>query len=146
MESPNDVIWERARFLAKHTDGHEVQNITQLMMYDMEVPLNYSGFRYLKLSVLVASRNPSQIVLKEIYQEVGSLYIPEVDSETIDTGIRDAIRKAWSNRHNDRWSFYFPDHILQEEEPPCNSDIISGMVYFLEMWQGCCRKEVSYAG
>ena len=39
-----------------------------LMMYDMEVPLNYSGFRYLKFAVLIAFRNPSQIVLKEIYQ------------------------------------------------------------------------------
>mgnify|MGYP003321416099 CR=1 FL=1 len=146
MESPNDAIRERARFLARHSEGYEVHNITLLMLYDMEVPLNYSGFQYLKNAVLIAYRSPSQISLKEVFQEVGKLYFPEVGYDTIDSGIRDAIKKAWNSRYNDRWNYYFPEHILLEKNPPCNSDIISGMVYFLEMWHDSCRKEVKYAG
>lgn len=146
MESPNDAIHERARFLARHSDAHEVLNITLLMMFDMEIPLKMSGFDYLKKSVVIAFQRPSQIVLKEIFQEVGKQYDPEANYDAIDTGIRDAVKKAWENRHMDRWNYYFPEHILLEDKPPCNLELISGMVYFLEMWQSCCRKEVSYAG
>lgn len=145
MESNNDAILERAKFLAKSTDRDEIQGMTLLIMYDLGVPLNYSGFGYLKYAIPVAFRSPSQIVAKEIYLAVAEYYTPRVELSTMESAIRDAIDKAWEDRHNNKWHYYFPHHILQRSKAPSNVEFIAAIVYFLEMWQGCC-KEGAYEG
>lgn len=144
MKSTNDKIRNRAEFLSRRCQGHEVRSVVITMLYDMELPLNSCGFSYLKNAVMVASSRPSLIVMKEIYEEVGKLYAPCADHSAIDSGIRDAVRIAWCNRRNDRWSYYFPESIMSREKPPSNAEIIAAMVYFVEMWQGNC-KGVCYA-
>lgn len=144
MESKNDAIWKRAKFLAKNFSKDELQSVTLLIMYDLELPLNYSGFGYLKNAIPVAFRRPSQIIAKEIYLAVSGLYTPEVDVSSIESAIRDTIEKAWKDRGGGKWKFYFPYHMIQKEKPPSNVEFIAGIVYFLEMWQGCC-KEGDYA-
>lgn len=145
MESKNDAVWRRAKFLAQHSDKNEIQSMTLLIMYDLGIPLNCSGFDYLKNVVPIALKRPSQIVLKELFLEVGEQYVPAVGYSTMDSAIHDVVEKAWKYGRRNRWMYYFPDYLVQNEDPPSNTEFIAGMAYFLEMWQGCC-KEGEYAG
>lgn len=145
METENDVIWDRARFLARRFQKDEIPSMTLLILYDLGMPLNYVGFGYLMQVLPEALKRPSQIVAKEVYLAVAKLYTPELDITIIDSAIRDAIEKAWENRCDRIWHYYFPDHLLQRRKPPSNLEFIAGIVYFLEMCKGCC-KEVQYAG
>lgn len=144
MESENDIIWRRAQFLAHRSAGNELHSITLLIMYDLAVPLNCEGFDYLKTAILLALKRPSQIVMKELFLEVGEHYEPKVSYRVMDTAIRSAIRKSWKRDRRVRWNYYFPSYMLQNGKPPSNAEFIAGIVYFLEMWQGCC-KGVNYA-
>lgn len=145
MQSSNDAIWQRAKFLARNFDKDEIQSLTLVILYDLGMPLNYSGFNYLKYAIPVAFNSPTQIVAKEIYQTVSAFYTPQVETSTLESAIRDAIEKAWADRENNRWWCYFPDHILQRGKAPSNVEFIAAIVYFLEMCQGCCKEGV-YAG
>lgn len=144
MQSKNDAIWRRAKFLAQRSDREEIQSITLLIMYDLEMPLNCSGFDYLKNVIPVAVKKPSQIVVKELFQEVGEQYSPKVEYYSMDRAIHDVIEKAWVNNRRNRWKCYFPDYILENDKAPTNAEFIAGLTYFLEMWQNCC-KEGHYA-
>lgn len=143
MESKNDAIWQRAKFLANHSEPGEFQSITLLILYDLGIPVRYSGFRYLKQVIPLAFQKPSQIFVKELLEEVGACYSPKVEYAAMETAIREAIRAAWRNRTDKKWKCYFPDQILQKRKQPSNGEFIAALVYFLEMWQGCC-KEGSY--
>lgn len=145
MGSRNDAIWKRAKFLAKNFSRDELQSMTLLILYDLGMPLNYSGFGYLKDAIPVAFESPSQIVAKEIYLSVAERYVPRVDPSTVESAIRDTVERAWEDRHNSKWRYYFPDHMLQRSKAPSNVEFIAAIVYFLEMWQGCCKEGV-YAG
>lgn len=144
MHSNNDAIWRRAKFLARHADRNEIQSVTLLILYDLEMPLNYSGFDYLKNVIPMAVNRPSQIVIKELFQEVGGQYTPYVEYGTMDRAIHDVITRAWEHSQRSRWNRYFPDYMLDHEKPPTNAEFIAAITYFLEMWQDCC-KEGSYA-
>lgn len=144
MENTNDAIQERASFLAGHLNKQSIRSITLIILYDLRIPLNYDGFGYLKHAIPFAFQNPSQIVASEIYEKVGKLYSPSVHSSNMDTAIRDAIKKAWKSRMDEKWSLYLPEYILERKKQPSNLEFISAIVYFLELWQDCYEKEVSY--
>lgn len=146
MRSPNDKIRHRAEFLARRCDGHEVRSVIITMLYDMEIPLNNCGFSYLKDAVEVAFSRRSVVVVKEIFDEVGEMYVPSVEYSAMDSGIRGVVQKAWYNRKNDRWDYYFPEYILSRKHPPSNAEVLTAMVYFLDMWQSCCKGGVKSAG
>lgn len=134
MESENDIIRDRAKFLAKGSKPSELPCIALLILFDLRLPLNYLGFAYLKQILPIASKEPTEIVLKEIYQEVGNRYNPEVGYATMDGAVHDVIVKGWENGNREKWQYYFPSHVIEGPEPPCNSEFISGIAYFLEMW------------
>lgn len=144
MLSENDIIWKRAQFLAQRSQITELRSMTLLIMYDLAMPLNCAGFDYIKNVVPLALIRPSQIVLKELFLEVGAHYDPKVGYSIMDTAVRDVIRMSWNGVRRERWNYYFPSYMLQRNKPPSNAEFIAGMVYFLEMWQGCC-KEVNHA-
>lgn len=145
MENANDPIFARAQFLADSLQRNRVHSVTLMILYDLRIPLNSHGFGYLKEAIPVALQNPSQIVASEIYTAVGEDAFPGTSNQNMDAAIRDAIRKAWKARSDDRWGKYLPDYILERKKPPSNLEFISAIVYFLEMWQDCYEKEYDYA-
>lgn len=145
MNSANDLIIKRAKFMARHLQPQNVRGATLIVMYDLRIPLNYDGFGYLLRGIPEAFACTSQIVANEIYQSVGNQYIPKVEKENMEIAIRDAIRAAWNNRIDERWGNYFPEYMLTRRKPPSNLEFISAIVYFLMLWQDCCVKEAHYA-
>lgn len=145
MQSKNDAIWQRAKFLANHSERGDLQSITILILFDLGIPVQYSGFDYLRCLIPLAFQEPSQIYIKELMEQIGARYSPVVEYSVMESAVRDAVRVAWRNRFHYKWECYFPDHILQREKQPGNAEFIAALVYFLEMWYGCCKEE-AYAG
>ena len=143
MEIMNDAILQRAKFLAQHFERSDLHSITLLILYDLGISVHCSGFDYLKHIVPLAFQKASQIYVKELMEEVGKRYSPNVEYSVMETAVRDAIKKARRRGSDDRWKCYFPDYILQKRKPPTNAEFISALAYFLEMWYECC-KEGSY--
>lgn len=141
MESENDVMLSRARFLARRSNGYEYESITLLMLIDMQIPLNSVGFDYLSVFISSAFQKRGPIVLKELYEDVRACYDKGASIEAMDSAMRDAVEKGWKHKTNGKWAFYIPYEILIHEEPPSNLRFISAMVYFLRMWQGCCKRK-----
>ena len=145
MESENDPIMIRAKFLAKHLNKHNIQSVTLMIMYDLRVPLNYAGFDYLVMAIPEALRCSSQIVAGEVYDAVGNRCVPRVECRNMEAAIRDAIKAAWKKKLDDRWCRYFPDYIIERRKAPSNLEFLSAIVHFIKMWQDCCVKEADYA-
>ena len=144
MEIDKDPILERADYMAKKLRSHQVKSVVLMILYDLQIPLNFDGFGYMKNALVIAYRNPTQIVVSEIFEKVGEEYIPKAVVRNIDTAIRDAIKKAWKNRNPNKWRQYLPEELLDGRTPPSNSELISALVYFLELWQDCYEEEVIY--
>lgn len=141
MNSTNEAILIRANFMAEHLDERSVRGATLFILNDLCIPVNYNGFDYLRRGIPKALECTTQIVANEIYEIVGSQYIPKVERQNMEFAIRDAIRAAWKNRTDGRWSYYFPDYMVKRRKPPSNLEFISAIVYFLMLWQDCCVKE-----
>ncbi len=137
-------ILERAEFFADNMKEYNIHSAILLILYDLRIPLNYEGFAYLKQAILVACQNPGQIVLSEVLERVRIQSFPAVSIHNMDTAIREAIRKAWKLRLDDRWGRYCPDYFLERKKPPSNLEFIAAIVYFLELWQNCYVKEADY--
>ena len=144
MESGNVAIKVRASFLAKHLQKHNVLSATTIILYDLRFPVNYDGFRYLKIAIPHALQNPSQMVASEIYDAVSEQYSPKAAAQNVGVAIHEIIDRAWQSQADDRWSWYLPDYLMERQKSPSNLEFISAIVNFLELWQDCYDKEVAY--
>ena len=145
MNCTNDPIIIRAKFMAQHLNVRNVRGATLLILYDLRVPVHYMGFDYLLIGIPSALESTSQIVANEIYEYVGSQYIPKVVTQNMEGAIRDAIKAAWKNRTDENWNYYFPDYMVCRRKQPSNLEFISAIVYFLKLWQDCCTEGANYA-
>ena len=139
MEGKNDSILNRAKVLAQLYDSDDLHAVTLLILYDLGMPLNCSGFDYLKNIIPIAAERPSQIILTEIFAEAEDCYDLKCGYNAMDSAVRDVIKKAWADRLYNDWNCYIPNHILRRSKPPSNVEFIAAMAYFLERWQGCCK-------
>lgn len=144
MESANDPILLRAKFLAQHLDRHNIRSVILMILYDLRIPLNYAGFDYLTDVIPEACGRSPQLFAGEIYEAVGSRYSPKTAPRNMEVAIRDAIQAAWKVRQIDRWCRYFPEYMLQRRKAPTNLEFLSAVVQFIKLWQDCCEKEASY--
>lgn len=103
MEGGKDPIQAHAEFLAENMEIPNVPNMVLLILYDLRIPVNCAGFRFLKDVLPAAFRNPSQIVESELFDCVGSQYLPEVSIRNMDFAIRDVLKKAWKDHNNVIW-------------------------------------------
>ena len=143
MESPNDNIFSRARFLGQRMDRNQLLGVTLIILYDLEVPLK-GGFEYLKKAIPTVMDMPIPLGANDVYEAVAREMDEYTSVDAVEQAISKAIKGAWDNRKENRWENYFPEYILRAEEAPTNLTFLIAMRNFLEMWQSCC-KEVEHA-
>ena len=144
MEDAKDPIQVHAEFLAENMRIPNVPNMVLLILYDLRVPVNCAGFRYLKDAIPAALHHPSYIVESELFTDVGSRYIPRVTWRNMDASVHEAVEKAWREHSYDMWRKYMPEYIMERKKTPTNLEFIACLVYFLEYWQNCYEKEAGY--
>lgn len=81
---------------------------------------NLSGYRCLIYAIPMYYANPGQSITKQLYPEVGELFMPKLSGDQVEKQIRYAIAAAWRNRDEENWRRYFP-----MDKRPTNSEFIS---------------------
>ena len=141
MSGTNDVIYVRAKEMARTLDKHSISSAVKLILMDLGFPIHLDGFSYLRLVIPLAYHTPSQIVVSELFDKVGQMYVPEAERKNMVSAVEISIRSAWKARDLEVWRLYFPRYITSRRKDPSILEVISMLVYFLELWQDCYEKE-----
>lgn len=112
------VIDLSQRLTAPRPRANPAAYITELLL-SLGCSTKHNGFAYLRESVLLMARDPSQSVTKVLYPEVA--HICDCSKENVERSIRTALDRAWEKRDPETWQILFP-HARQR---PSNAVFIS---------------------
>ncbi len=95
-----------------------VSYVTGLLL-SLDISTKHNGFAYLRESILLMAKDPSQSVTKILYPEVAR--ICGCHKDNVERSIRTALDKAWEKHDVNQWHKYFPN----AEHRPSNAVFIS---------------------
>lgn len=144
MASAIEQTLNHAKFLARHLKHDEYSTVAGLILYELDFSPKNDGFTYLRKAIVMRYENPKRQFKDDIYMDISVEIDGTADSERVDQAIRRAIADAWQNRDEEAWCFLFPGIRKKRMSRPSNGDFIARVVWFIELWQGCCE-EVQYA-
>lgn len=90
-------------------------------LLSLDISTKHDGFAYLRESILLMAKDPSQSVTKVLYPEVGR--ICGCNKDNVERSIRTALDSAWKKGNREIWLKYFPN----AESRPTNAVFISRM-------------------
>lgn len=147
---PNNVekMLDHILFLARRFGGSDAKYIAKIIVLELGVLPKYDGYRYLVQAVVLYLEAPTQLSIKRLYSAIASLYNGTVDEVQVEQSIRSAIRKAWSRKNDDIWSFFFLHDNQREMVKPSNGEFISMVACAVDLWKGWCEdyKKNSHMG
>ncbi len=132
---------KHAHFLARHIHG-DLSSVVVAILIELDIPTNRDGFEYLKRAIISVHENPTWSLLKEIYADIAQAHGID-DIKTIDQAIMSAIELGWKARDEEVWACIFPSARFGWNKRPSNSEFITMIARFTELWEGCC-KEANY--
>ena len=106
--------------------------VTNLLL-SLDISTKHNGFGYLRESILLIAKDPTQSVTKVIYPEVAR--ICGCNKGSVERSIRTAIQNAWQHRDDQVWQTYFPpgpDGIIPK---PTNAAFLSRLADSLLLHQ-----------
>ena len=89
------------------------------LLLSLDISTKHNGFIYLRESILLMAKDPSQSITKILYPEVAR--ICGCHKDNVERSIRTALDRAWEKRDNTKWQKYFPN----AEHRPSNAVFIS---------------------
>ena len=105
-----------------------VSYITDLLL-SLGISTKHDGFSYLRESIALMAKDPTQSVTKLLYPEVARIF--GCHKENVERSIRTALDRAWEKRDPDKWEHYFPG----AGHRPSNAVFISRMTEALLLAQ-----------
>lgn len=132
---------DHAQFLARHFGRDQLRCAITAVLFELKVPMHLPAFDYLMNAIIISFEDPVSPVVKGLYSTVGEMYNPVIGSNAIEQAIRAAIKKAWEERDDRVWSYYFVPDRHGNYEKPTNTEFIRSVMRFLTLWQGCCKEE-----
>lgn len=129
---------KHAQFLARHING-DLSSVVVAILIELDIPTNRDGFEYLKRSVIAIYEAPTRSLIKEVYAEIAKDNFVD-DTKTIDQAIITAINYGWKHKDDDAWSCIFPTQRFLRNKKPSNSEFITMVARFVELWEGCCKE------
>lgn len=126
-----EAIASRIRDLSRRLNAPEprtdpVEYVTNLLLA-LDISTKHNGFSYLRESVLLMAKDPTQSVTKALYPEVARIF--GCNKENVERSIRTALDRAWEKRTSAQWQKYFPG----AEQRPSNAVFISRLTEALLM-------------
>ena len=138
MKRKMERTLKHAKFLARHINsGHS--SVVVAILIELDIPTNRDGFEYLKRSILSVHINPTQSLIKDVFEEIAR-ECGANDSKTVDQAITTAIEQAWKMRDEEVWDCIFPSTRFARNKRPSNSEFITMIARFVELWEGCCKE------
>lgn len=132
---------KHAQFLARHIHSG-LSSVVVAILIELDIPTNRDGFEYLKKAIISTHENPTRSLLKEVYADIAEEFGID-DIKTIDQAIVSAIELGWKARDEEVWACIFPSARFGRNKKPSNSEFITMIARFTELWEGCC-KEANY--
>lgn len=143
MKSTIEDTLRHVQFLNRHLRTCDLQCMTVVILLELGISTKRAGFDYIKKGILLMCDDPTLLITKGVYPEIGKCYNSPVSDFQVEQSIRSVISDAWSQRNKCVWGYYFPDPIDGDPKKPTNAEFITRIARVLELWQ-CCRKEACY--
>lgn len=123
------AITTRLEHISAHVPASrhlDLQAITSQHLLALRLPPKSDGFQYLKIAIPQYFQDPSQLLCKEIYGSIVSIYSLS-GWKVVERSIRRVIQDAWK-LYPDLWEPWFPG----STEAPTNKAFICRMAQLLE--------------
>lgn len=130
----NDTI-AYIKILAQDLAGCDINCAVLAILFDLEIPVNYDGFEYLKAAIVMQHDDPTQDLVNNIYETLAKHY--GISAYMVSSAIHSAVSVAWSRSSHEKWCRYLPTVPLNKRSAPTNAQVIAGIARTLELWQGC---------
>ena len=124
------------KHLAQDLAGCEVNCAVLAILFDLTIPVNHRGYKYLKSAILMQYENPILDLANDIYPAIVEIH-GNINGEIVESSIRRAVRVAWENSDTSVWDRVLPAVPTNKMRPPTNAEIIAGLARVIELWQGC---------
>lgn len=133
----NDTI-TYIKLLAQDLAGCDPDCAVLAIMFDLAIPVNHSGFEYLKTAILMQYENPTLDLVNNIYIAIAETH-GNISADMVSSSIRRAIKVAWDHSNTSVWDKYLPAVLTNKNRPPTNAEMIAGLARVIELWQGCAN-------
>lgn len=124
---------EHVSYLEQYLHNCDISCMIAVILMDLEIQAS-GGNRYLKTAVKLVYENSPLLFEKGLYEVVASQFESFVTKEQVEVSIRRLIKAAWENRKPEKWQRYFVSNTTWMDQKPTNTDFISGICTFLELW------------
>lgn len=135
---------EHIRFLVREMHGCSISAVALAMLLELNIPTNHVGFDYLLHAVVTFCKDPLMTLSNGIYPAVAACYAYDIGNEEIEQAIRSAIQKAWKNRDEVAWKYYFSQGPYDSIKKPTNSEFISRIGRVLQLWKKFTESEAGH--
>jgi hypothetical protein len=142
MRSRTDETLRYVQFLARRFDKQDVNAVTLIILYDLNIQPNNEGFGYLRKAIEMDLSSSSRTITKGIYPVISFIYDSHDAWKPVDQAIRRAIKAAWNERDEEVWNLFFPPRSGRKPKCPSNKEFIARISCIIELWQSC--KEADY--
>lgn len=126
------------KHLAQDLAGCDPNCAVLAIMFDLAIPVNHSGFEYLKAAILMQYENPTLDLVNDIYIAVAETH-GNISADMVSSSIRRAVKVAWDHGEVGVWDRYLPAVLTNKKRPPTNAEMIAGLARVIELWQGCAN-------
>lgn len=126
------------KHLAQDLAGCDPNCAVLAIMFDLTIPVNHSGFEYLKAAILMQYKNPTLDLVNDIYIAIAETH-GNISADMVSSSIRRAVKVAWEHGDVGVWDRYLPAVLTNKKRPPTNAEIIAGLARVIELWQGCAN-------
>ena len=133
----NDTI-TYIKLLAQDLAGCDPDCAVLAIMFDLAIPVNHSGFEYLKTAIMMQYENPTLDLVNNIYIAIAETH-GNISADMVSSSIRRAIKVAWDHSNTRVWDKYLPAVLTNKNRPPTNAEMIAGLARVIELWQGCAN-------
>ena len=134
---------KHAKIYAEYLSRCGSQYIIHLVVKELGVPNDHDGCRYIKHAAEILEKDPDATLDNGVYAMVGKRRSTVAGEDQVRVAINAAIHKAWSQRNEELWRYYFPVGTAGVTRCPTNKEFLMAIVDFVETWRGCCE-EVAY--
>lgn len=145
MGTNNSDMLRHIAFLAKLFRKEDIHYVASLLLMELGVSTSRAGYDYLVKGITLYLRDPDLIRSVGLYQAIAMQYPDFVTDKQVEHAIRCAIESAWKNYREDDWIRCFPPGSNGKIKKPCNTEFISRIARVLELWEGCCLKNMQEA-
>ena len=144
MVKPCDVHAAAARL--EDLSGHlkpmamarpDARTVVSNVILKLGIPTKLRGYAYLREAILLAMRQPEQMVTKEIYPEVGRLC--KATRDQVERSIRSAIATAYERRDDRVWAHFFAQDSQGVTARPSNGTFIRAVAVRLANEKEFCE-------